>query len=218
MLALVAAAVSSGHRREPEGRHWLASESGRMTPEWVAAVASVATFVVIGATAMVALIQLRHMRNSNQIAVFTEIRRRMESPDFQDSLRFIRYELPQKINDSAFRFRLLDRNSSEGKMVVDVGNFLDSAIAPLVKHGMVEHDLACDVFYYPVVMCWDTLAPFIATSRTMLGYRMWEDFEYLTLLCKDFRVRFPRGTYPRGAAALPMPESWPEAASSSVPL
>jgi hypothetical protein len=183
-----------------------------MTPEWVAAVASVATFAVIGATAIVTLLQLRHMRNNNQIAVFTEIRHKMETPDFQDAIRFIRYELPRKMNDSAFRVRLLDRNSSEGKLVAGVGNFLDSAIAPLVKHGMVDHDLACDLFYYPVVMCWDTLAPFIASTRTMLGYRMWEDFEYLTLLCKRFRARFPGGTYPRGAAALPLPASWPESA------
>lgn len=187
-----------------------------MTPEWVAAVASVATFAVIGATAVVALIQLRHMRNSNQIAVFTEIRHRMETPDFRDAIQFIRDELPEKMDDSAFRVRLLDRNSTEGKLVGDVGSFLDSAVAPLVKHGMVDNDLACDLFYYPVVMCWDTLAPFIASSRTMLGYRMWEDFEYLTLLCKTFRARFPRGTYPRGVAALALPESWPEATSSLV--
>jgi hypothetical protein len=181
-----------------------------MTPEWVAAVASVATFLVIGGTAIVTFIQLRHMRNSNQIAVFTELRHRMEAPDFQDAIRFIRYELPQQMNDSTFRVRLLDRDSIEGRLVVDVASFLDSAVAPLVKHGMVDRDLACDLFYYPVVMCWDTLAPFIASSRSMLGYRVWEDFEYLTLLCKDFRRRFPRGTYPRGAAALPLPQSWPE--------
>lgn len=184
-----------------------------MTAEWVAAVASVATFLVIGATAIVTLIQLRHIRNSNQIAVFTEIRHRMAAPDFQDALQFIRYEVPQKLNDSAFRVRLLDRTSSEAKVVVDVGSFLDSAVAPLVKHGMVDRNLACDLFYYPVVMCWDTLASYIASSRTIVGYRMWEDFEYLTLLCKKFRSRFPRGTYPPGAAALPLPEPWAEAVS-----
>jgi hypothetical protein len=32
----------------------------------------------------------------------------------------------------------------------------------------------------------------------------------LTLLCKDFRTRFPHGTYPKGAAPLPLPEPWPE--------
>jgi Domain of unknown function (DUF4760) len=187
-----------------------------MTPEWVAAVASVATFVVITATAIVTLIQVRHMRNGNQITVFTEIQHRMDTPAFQDAIRFVRYEVPQRVNDPAFRLRLLDRNASEGSVVVDVGNFLDSAIAPLVKHGMVDRDLACDLFYYPVVMCWDTLAPFIASQRAMLGYRMWEDFEYLALLCKDFRVRFPHGTYPRGARALPLPEPWPEIAQSAI--
>jgi hypothetical protein len=183
-----------------------------MTPEWVAAIASVATFLVIGATAIAALIQLRHMRNGNQITVFSEIRQKM-APDFQDALQFIRYEVPQKLNDSAFRVRLLDRTFSEGKAVVDLGNFLDSAVAPLVKHGIVDRDLACDLFYYPVVMCWDTLASYIASSRAVAGYRIWEDFEYLTLLCKRFRVRFPHGTYPRGVAALPLPEPWVEAAS-----
>jgi len=161
------------------------------------------------------MIQLRHMRNGNQIAVFTEIRHKMEASDFQEALGFIRYEIPQMLNDHAFRVRLLDRNSREGKMVVDVGSFFDSAVAPLVKHGMVDRDLACDLFYYPVVMCWDVLAPFIATCRAMAGYRMWEDFEYLTLLCKDFRSRFPDGTYPQGAAALPLPQSWPEATQSA---
>lgn len=188
-----------------------------MTPEWVAAVASVATFLVIGVTAIVTFIQLRHMRNSNQITVFTELRHRMEDSDFQDAIRFIRYELPQMTADSAFRVRLLDRDSAEGKLVVDVANFFDSAVAPLVKHGMVDRDLACDLFYFPVVMCWDTLAPFIASSRSMLGYRVWEDFEYLALLCGDFRRRFPDGTYPRGAQALPLPEPWPEAAHSIRP-
>lgn len=182
-----------------------------MTAEWVAAIASLATFVVIGASAIAGLVQLRHLRNSNQIAVFTELRHQMEAPEFKESIRYIRYELPEKLNDPSFRVRLLDANSSEGRRIRDLGNFIDNAVAPLVKHGIVERDLACDLFYFPVVMCWDTLAPFISTSRARLGYRMWEDFEYLTLLCKEFRLRFPHGTYPKRAPALTLPEPWSEA-------
>ena len=181
-----------------------------MTPEWVAAISSLATFAVIGASALAALVQLRHLRNSNQIAVFTEIRHQMDTSEFQDALRFIRYEIPKKLNDPAFRMQLLDANSHEGRVIRNVGNFIDGAIAPLVKHRIVDRDLACDLFYHPVVLCWDTLAPFISTNRAKLGIRMWEDFEYLTLLCKDFRKRFPRGTYPPGAPALSLPEPWPE--------
>ena len=182
-----------------------------MTVEWVAAAAAVGTFIVIAASAIAALIQLRHMRNSNQIVVFNEIRHKMETEEFRSALQFIRYELPAKIDDSAFRARLLDSATPEAKAVYDVGTFIDGAVAPLVKHKMVDRDLACDLLYYPTVMCWDNLAPFIASRRAMLGYRVWEEFEYLSLLCKQFRDKHPLGTYPKNAPALPLPDPWPEA-------
>ncbi len=186
-----------------------------MTADSVAAAASVATFLVIAASATAALIQLRHMRNGNQIAVFNEIRHKLESAELRKALQFIRYELPAKMDEPALRARLLDPATAEGKAVTEVGNFLDSAVAPLVKHGFVDRNLACDLFYYPTVMCWDNLAPFIASARAMAGYRLWEDFEYLSLLCKEFRRRYPLGTYPRGASALPLPQPWPEAVRSN---
>ena len=113
-----------------------------MTSEWIAAIASVATFAVIAVGTVLALVQLRHLRNSNQIAVFTELRHKMESIEFQHALRFIRYQVPEKLNDPAFRFRVLDRDSSEARLIAEVGSFLDSAVAPLVKHGIVDRDLA----------------------------------------------------------------------------
>lgn len=182
-----------------------------MSAEWVGAIASLLTFVVIGATALAALVQLRHMRNSNQIAVFTEMRHKLESPEFQAALAFVR-DFPQKAGDHEFRMRLFDLNSEESRTVRNLGNFLDGALAPLVKHGMVDRDLACDLFYPVVVRTWNALAEYIATNRAVLGYDMWEDFEYLTLLCNDFRARYPTGTYPPHAKRVPLPEPWPELA------
>jgi hypothetical protein len=77
---------------------------------------------------------------------------------------------------------------------------------------MVDAQLACDWWYAPVVPCWDALAPLISSRRAMLGYRQWEDFEYLALQCKRFRTNHPLGTYPKGEEALPLPDPWPEAA------
>ncbi len=182
-----------------------------MNAEWVGAIASLLTFAVIGATAVTALVQLRHMRNSNQIAVFTEMRHKLESPEFQTALAFVRNDVPKKSGDRDFRLLLLNPSSEESRMVRDLGNFLDGALAPLVKHGMVDRDLACDLFYLVIVMTWDNLAPYIASNRAVLGYDMWEDFEYLTLLCKNFRDRYPRGTYPPHAKRVPLPAPWPEA-------
>lgn len=181
-----------------------------MSAEWVGAIASLLTFLVIAATAVTALVQLRHMRNSNQIAVFTEIRHNLESPHLQRLLAFVRHEYPQKADDPEFRLRLFDPQTEEAQMLRELGNFLDGAIAPLVKHGMVDRDLACDLFFLPVVLTWDTLAPYIATRRALLGYALWEDFEYLRLLCEDFRKRYPDGTYPKHAKRVSLPQPWPE--------
>jgi hypothetical protein len=98
-------------------------------------------------------------------------------------------------------------------MIADVGLYFDLEASQLVKHNMVEARLACDWLYSPVVPCWDALAPLISSRRAMLGYNMWEDFEYLALLCKRFRQRHPQGTYPHGEERLPLPLPWPEALS-----
>lgn len=187
-----------------------------MSAEWVTAASSFATFVVIAASAIAAVAQLRHVRNSNQIAAFNEIRHRMESAEFMRAFRFIRTEVPARIHDPSFRRTLLDTNSDEWRTIASVANFFDGAAAQLVKHGMVDATLACDLWYWQVVMSWDALEPLIATKRAILGYNMWEDYEYLTILCKQFRERYPEGTFPKNMQHLPLPEPWPEAEPAKV--
>ena len=63
-----------------------------MTPEWLTAIATAGTFIVIAASAVAAIFQLRHMRGSNQITALTECRERLESREFQDARQFIRSE------------------------------------------------------------------------------------------------------------------------------
>lgn len=53
-----------------------------MSPEWLTAIGTIGTFVVIAALAAAALFQLRHMRGSNQIMALTEVRETVESADF----------------------------------------------------------------------------------------------------------------------------------------
>jgi hypothetical protein len=188
-----------------------------MSAEWVTAIATAGTFVVIAASAVAAFVQLRHVRNANQLAVLNELRVRIDSPEFKRAVNFIRYELPARAKDDpAFRNALLTNTAHESEMVTDVAMFFDFEAAQMVKHHMVDQNLACDWLYYPVVVCWDSLAPLIASRRAMVGYRMWEDFEYLALLCKRFREKYPGGTYPRREEGLPLPEPWPEALTAQA--
>ena len=180
-----------------------------MTAEWLTALSSLATFIVIGASAIAALIQIRHVRNSNQIVVFNEMHHQLDSKEFQATLNFIRKELPKRMQNPEYRRDLLLGQAPEWQAIRDVANFFDHAAVP-VKHGMVNRDLACDVWYSAVVSTWDALAPFTASMRKVRGVRLWEDFEYFALVCKAFRKRYPNGTFPKGMPGAPLPEPWPE--------
>ncbi len=147
-----------------------------------------------------------------------ELREKIFSPGFQRAVDFIRYEMPQRVKgDPAFRAALLSDSAQECAMINEVALFFDFEASQIVKHHMVDEKLACDWLYVPVVPCWDALAPLIASRRAMLGFRVWEDFEYLALLCKRFRKKYPSGTYPKGEESLPLPEPWPEAQQVQVP-
>jgi hypothetical protein len=187
-----------------------------MSAEWVTAISTAGTFVVIAASAVAALVQLRHMRTSNQLAVLNEIRHSMERPEFRRAFQFVTHELEAHTANPDCRKRLLEMSGPEAEMVRDVGNFFDGVAAQVVKHGMVDPELACDWWYSYVVRAWEALATFTASRRAMLGYDMWEDFEYLALLCKRFRARYPRGTYPHGEEHLALPEPWPEAVEKTL--
>ena len=70
-----------------------------MTADWVTAIATVGTFLVILASAIAALAQLRHMRGSNQIIALTECRETLESDGFRQAQQFVSYELPKRLRD-----------------------------------------------------------------------------------------------------------------------
>ncbi len=48
-------------------------------PEWIAALSSLLTFFVIGASAVAALIQLRHIKSSNELIAINDFRHALES-------------------------------------------------------------------------------------------------------------------------------------------
>ena len=80
-----------------------------MSVELVNTIATLGTFVVIAATAIAAIVQLRHMRGSNQITALNKLRETMETPDFQAASHFVASELPAKLRDPAFRYQVVHR-------------------------------------------------------------------------------------------------------------
>jgi hypothetical protein len=180
------------------------------------ALATFGTFVVISATALAAIVQLRHARGSNQIAVLNELRETQERAEFQAAMHFVTAELAEKLNDPSFRHQIVNRaarTAENGPLIgraLTLGNFYES-MAMLVRNGLVERDLTLEIWNRPVVYSWEALAPLTAMLRRRYGSVTWENFEYLTVLSQDWLNAHAKGTYPPGARRIELQDEWLEA-------
>lgn len=186
-----------------------------MSAEWVTAIATVGTFIVIAASAGAALFQLRHMRSGNEIAVLTELRETMESPEYHSALQEAAGAFQDRLRDPEFRRLIMSRQhiaAIEGvRSAAVIGNYFETAGA-LVKHQIIDADIYCDLFSSSVVAAWGYLETFIANRRLILGPVFWENFEYLVTVCERYDAKYANGTFSRSAWRKQLPAPWPESA------
>jgi Domain of unknown function (DUF4760) len=175
-----------------------------MSAEWVTAIATAGTFVVIAASAVAALIQLRHMRGSNQIVALTECRETLESPEFRDAQRFVSFELPKRLqSDEECRKVAQLPFSGEYQAIGTVANFFES-MGLFVKVGIIDRHIACDFWSEVVLRNWRALAPVTAYVRHAVGQEaLWENFEYMASLSERYQRTHPT-SYPAGEAHMPV--------------
>lgn len=187
-----------------------------MSLELVNTLATLGTFAVIAATAIAAVIQLRHARGSNQIAALNELRETMETPDFQAAQHFVGTELPAKLHDQTFRYQLVhrlartDENRPLIRQIISLGNFYES-MGLLLKTGLVEQKLVMEMWSSNVTADWENLAPVAAMTRRSVGEALWENFEYLAVLSQDWMAAHAKGTYPAGLRRIALRDEWLEA-------
>ncbi|MBV9276987.1 MAG: hypothetical protein JOZ97_01985 [Candidatus Eremiobacteraeota bacterium] len=185
-----------------------------MTSEWVAAIASVATFVVIAATAIAALVQLRHMRSSNQIAALSDLRGTLQYEEFWEATARVTSELPRILADPTVQQKIAQRMPlnaiPELAQARRVGNFFDT-LGAFVKAKILDEQLACDLWGDWVLRSFEAFKPLIGNARVAYGApAIWENFELLAVLCQNFDASHPDGTYPKGARRIPLPPLWPD--------
>ena len=181
-----------------------------MSHEWLTAIGTLGTFVVIAASAIAALMQLRHMRAGNQIVALNEIRETLQSPTFQEAFLLIR-DLPQRLKDPAIRATFSGRDFPvEHQRLRMLANFFEH-VGTLVKNGIIDAEIAADLWGGVVLRSWYALAPIIANRRIITGQSaLWVNFEFLAVVSESFSSRHPSGTFPRGLRRMPEPERWPE--------
>lgn len=181
-----------------------------MPLELVNTLASIATFVVIAATAVAAVIQLRHIRHGNELQTIMALRTLRESDLIEEAFEFVAKELPERLEDPKFRAELEmpkppDRKVHKELVLWDYFEHVGSYI----KFGLIDPELYLD-FANPE-RYWNLCAPAMAIYRRKRGRQAYENYEYLVTLSQDWDKRHAGGFYPPGARRLEIPDPYLEA-------
>lgn len=70
-----------------------------MSAEWVTAIATVGTFIVIAASAFAALRQIGHMRSGNAIPLLNAYNNEFDTQEFQLAFNYVRSTLPERLKE-----------------------------------------------------------------------------------------------------------------------
>lgn len=190
-----------------------------MSSEEISAWAAVGTLVVIGTSALAALVQLHHLRASNQLQALLTLERDFRAPELQHALRYAQETLPQALEDPHYRFEL------ERRGFVDVAAHPElllcnwfNEIGALLKHRVVTEDTFMDMFARLITYYWKALSPAIAVMRRSRGDYQYHDFEYLAARAQLWLKRNPAGLFPRGITREKLADPWRESDAHSVSL
>jgi hypothetical protein len=172
-------------------------------------VASIGTFFVILATAVAAVIELKHMQAKNQLQAVLTLQREFRDPELQESLRYVQFYLPQKIRDPQYRAELarIGFIDSRVHMEMTACNFFNQ-MGTLVKNHIVDPDAFLDQTSRIIDQYWKLLAPVIAILRRKRGDEQYQNFEYLAALSKEWRKEHPRGVYPKNVPRMNLEDVW----------
>jgi len=151
----------------------------------------------------VAFLQLRDARGKNQIVALSEMREAIESPDFFAARRFVQDELPSLLRQPGFAQRVERRVLDDDLQAINKIGYLFENLGTFVKYKIIDRDIACDLWADVVLSSWHSLAPVIAIRRRVLAPSSLENFEYLAVVCEDWRARHPAGAYPSGVRRMP---------------
>ena len=184
-----------------------------MPLETLNTLSSIATAAIIAATAIAALIQLRHVRAGNLITALLTIENEMDNEEFRSAEALVREELPRLLADRDFCKYCFahDRHENVAEGVEQFARVRQAAVliantfenlGALVKRGIFDRDLFLDIYANIVASFWSDLAGFTALRRNATGITaVYENFEYIAAISRPY-LSENHSTYPRGIARL----------------
>jgi hypothetical protein len=176
---------------------------------------SLGTLLVIGASAVAALIQLRHLRASNQLEALLNLEREFHGAELQESFRFVQAALHAKMQERSFRSELerIGFIDTRAHPEMNVLNWFNE-MGALLKNDVVEEPTFMELFGRLAVQYWEILAPAVAIVRRRRGDAQFHNFEYLAIRARKWLSDHPHGVFPRNTPRIPIVDEWLDADSS----
>ena len=180
-----------------------------MMLETFSAIAQIGTFVVIAATAVAALVQLRHLRAANDMAAASAFIMEFEGVELRDAFAFVRMQLKQRLEDPTFRAEIVGAIQDRSKHPeIAVLNFFD-LWGGHYRGGAINRTWFMRHNAGVVLGFWELLEPVVVLSAAPDGTNTaFEAFEYLSVKAQDWIAAHPKGDYPRGVRRMPLRNRW----------
>jgi hypothetical protein len=179
-----------------------------MSLEFWGTIANFGTFIVIGATAVTALIQLKHMRASNQLTGLLDVLSRVEDPLVNDYVDQAKRMLSENLPDPEYRRGITDGVfERRGNAWLNLLNSYEW-VGSLIKHGLIPEEPFMDVYSSRLLSAWEIVEQVVALRRRCGDQSLWENFEYLVVRAREWERQFPEGAYPRGVQRLTIPDRY----------
>jgi len=186
---------------------WLALS----TLEVVNTALSAASLLVVAGTAFAAIVQLRHLRASNELEALLTIASDLRRTDLRRAFRYVQTELEGRLEDPAYRAELacVGFVDAERHPEMDACNWLNQ-LGTLVKNRLIDEATFLDLFARLVTYYWERLEQVIALLRRERGAGQYENFEYLAVLARAWKAKHPDGTFPPSLPRLQVVDRWRE--------
>jgi len=165
-----------------------------MSAEAWTAFGTVGTLVIITATAVIGLIQLRHARAASHAIELHNLFNEYEGQTHRDAFHFVRTELIDRLADPEFRREIrsgaIDRIKHPE---ITVLNFFEQ-LGALYAYGAVDRQVFLRTFLAPIIGFWDRLEPVITLAADpQRGNLRFQHFERLTLDPRRWQKEHPTG-------------------------
>lgn len=168
--------------------------------DWTAftGLATAFTGVVILVTVFIGIRQLRHLQQSTQLEGMLKLIDDLDSPKLLEAIEYVRFKLPQQLEDPAYRQALKQLHVQQDHHVYVVLRWLEKT-GTLARYGLINPEPLFALNSPDYQHMWAVLGKLIEDRRTgMSGPMPFDNAEYLCLRAwRWWRQQYGQAAYER---------------------